>query len=296
MKTGYIFIGGMPRTGTTLLRNVLNSSEYVGMGGESHFFGETRLRLRRPDDVRQRLIALGGLSSDANVNRFASDIYDAPPSHFWARVAATVERETFRRGMLDSDRSERALLDLALAAHAAGKPIRGEKTPGNIHHVDTLLSWFPDAKVIHMFRDPRAIHVSLSRKPSRQGAHESGRQQRSWLHEVYSSVRTIVEWHVVSRLHRRYQRRYPSRYHFCRYEDLVTNPRPILEGICAFLGIELTDAMLKPTTVNSSFGDPSPAGFNAQAVDRWRGHLSPMLNRWFVLWCRKRLVQFGYRV
>jgi hypothetical protein len=36
-------------------------------------------------------------------------------------------------------------------------------------------------------------------------------------------------------------------------------------------------------------------GFDTSAIDRWRNYLHPLINKWFVLWCKKYLVQFGYQ-
>ncbi len=40
----------------------------------------------------------------------------------------------------------------------------GEKTPTHYKYVPTLLEWYPEAKIIHTFRDPRAILVSQLKK------------------------------------------------------------------------------------------------------------------------------------
>lgn len=46
-----------------------------------------------------------------------------------------------------------------------GKSRVGEKTPGHWRYLDTLLSWYPSAKIIFMQRDPRAVVASQLKTP-----------------------------------------------------------------------------------------------------------------------------------
>jgi hypothetical protein len=53
--------------------------------------------------------------------------------------------------------------------------------------------------------------------------------------------------------------------------------------------------MLQQSVQNSSFLPRRQVqGFDTSAVDRWREHLSPVINRWFVFWSKKYLLELGY--
>ncbi len=285
-QPGYIFIMGLPRTGTTLMRKILNCSEDVAIcRGESHFLGGIRLLgLATKPGFRQQFTNVGNISTDAGVKKVVDHIYDVCQNFFWSWVRENVEREEFLNKLVQSDQTDRALFDLVMAFYANGKPIRGEKTPSHIHHVPTLLEWFPDAKIIHMFRDPRAVYVSLKRK------HE---QKTS---PLYLSLDVTTAWLRVVRLHHQYQQLYPNSYYFCRYEDLISDPKANLQKLCEFLGINFHEAMLQQAVINSSFvsRDDQIQGFDAAAIARWRKHIHPVTNYWFVLWCKRRLLEFGY--
>lgn len=298
-QPGYIFIAGLPRTGTTLTRNILNCSDDVGIGGESRFLVDSRrlgFQIRR--GFRYEVRAVGEISTDVGAKKVVDYIYGIQENNFWGKIAKNVDREEFLCRLLESDRSERSLMDLAMAFHAKGKPVRGEKTPAHIYSVPTLVEWFPNAKIIHTFRDPRAIHVSQKKKPRNRemSRFKAFFQQFGLIFELYSSIHVISTWLHAIRLHYRYQQLYPNNYYLCKYEDLITNPDASLRKLCDFLGIDFIDTMLQQTIVNSSFVPRNKVqGFDTQAIDRWRKHLHPLINKWFVLWCKKQLLEFGYQ-
>jgi len=33
----------------------------------------------------------------------------------------------------------------------------GENTPSHVNYIDTIVDWFPEAKFIHLVRDPRGV-------------------------------------------------------------------------------------------------------------------------------------------
>jgi Sulfotransferase family len=297
-QPSHIFIVGSYRTGTTLLRHTLSCSKDVELGGETHFFKHKHLTRRGyRDDFRR----VGDLSTDAGAKAVVDYIYNnIHRQGFWQWLRENVDQQEFLQRLLETDRTERALFDLMLTFYANDKPIRGEKTPSHIYDVPTLLEWFPDAKIIHTFRDPRAIYVSNKKKRSKkQNVALPYRllKQSSVIFEVFLSLNVLVTWLRIVRLHHRYQQLYAANYYLSRYEDLITDPHTHLDKICRFLEIDFTQEMLEQTVVNSSFGSrqDQKQGFDVSAIDRWRDHIHPVINKWFILWCKKYLVEFGYQ-
>ena len=297
-RASHVFVVGLPRTGTTLTRNVLNRSPLVGLGGESHFFGSRgRLGLTGRTGYRERFARLGDLRTEEGLRRIVDAIFASSGKSYWARLARTADRAEFERLLRASDRTERALFDTAMAVVAAGKPIRGEKTPHHIEVVPTLLEWFPEARVVHTFRDPRAVYVSLRRKERAEALSPLGRAARRLgpAFDAYSIVNVGLAWRRVAALHRAYAARYPGRYLLVRFEDLVTAPEPTIRRICEFVGIEFVPEMLDQTVFNSSYLPRDGAsGFDRSAVRRWERHLGPLGRRAFRLLCGAELHAFGY--
>lgn len=324
-QPSHIFVVGIHRSGTSVLRNTLNCSEDIAICGETHFFGSPRTGsvlleyvLNRPEKVKDRSISflrekpakpgsrqafarVGDVSTDIGAKKVVDYIYNSHPT-FWRWIAEHVDREEFLCRYLESDRTDRSLFDLLMTfyANANGKSIRGEKTPKHIYHVPTLLEWFPNAKIVHMFRDLRAVFISTQKKAlKRPGVSLRRRilQPSRLTYEVHLSINLTIRWLRIAQLHYQYQRLYPKSYYLCKFEDLVSDPRTHLRRVCDFLEIDFTETMLKQPFQNSSLIPRHQAqGFDATAADRWRKHLHPVTNKWLVRWSKKHLLEFGYQL
>ena len=314
-RPDYVFIVGSSRTGTSFLREILNGSEDVAICDETHFFetprtitnllwyllnrsetavnwGKTELmeKLTKPG-VRHELAQVGNMSSDSGVERIVDYLCSC-----WRWAPANIDREELLHRLLASDRTERSLFDSVMACYANGKPIRGEKTPAHLYHVPTLLEWFPSAKIIHTFRDPRAIFALQKEQPfTRKGLTQLNRALRrsALASEIYLSFDIIITWLRIVQLHHQYQQLYPSSYCLFKYEDLLGAPRTYLGDLCDFLGIELTERMLERALQGASLGS-CPQTPSSESVDFWQKSLRPATKKWFVRACNESLVEFGY--
>ncbi len=294
----HVFIVGLPRTGTTITREVLNTSPKVGIGGESKFLPDrVLLGLATRPGFRDRVARVGDLRTEIGLRRVVDYTYSQHEFRYWTRLASGLPREEFEARVRDSDRTDRALFDIGMGHFANGKPIRGDKSPQHIHSVPQLLEWFPDARVIHTFRDPRAVYVSVQRKALRTGP--GGRQALAGrvpaIASPYLTSSVIWHWRRVIALHRQYEARYANRYLLMRLEDLVADPASVVKRLCGFIGVDFDQRMLDQVVLNSSFVPRGAAkGFDAAVLERWREHLSPLAARWFAVACRRELAEFGY--
>ena len=166
------FIVGCDRSGTSLLRSILNRSPALAIAPETHF-------LRRLSTTgRSREIArFEPLSDDARVAALAAYLYRGSRrwhAAYWEWLRRSVPQEEFTQQLLATARSEPAIFSMLLALWAASQPgkaeaLLGEKTPAHLYSVPELLRWYPAAKVVHIIRDPRAIVASKVEKVRRRG-------------------------------------------------------------------------------------------------------------------------------
>lgn len=125
-----IVLGGCGRSGTTLLRMMLDSHRRICCGPESSVF---RARAIDPEALADRF-AFG----HATVRR----IYETMPS-----------RPAFIEAFA------------GLCMQEAGKQRWAEKTPRNIGRIDAIFRCFPQARFVHVLRDGRDVACSLRTHP-----------------------------------------------------------------------------------------------------------------------------------
>ena len=291
----HVFIVGLSRSGTTITRAVLDKSALVGIGGESNFLEDPRiLGLGARPGFRDKLATVGDMRTEIGMGRVLDYVYSQQHYQYWVRLTSGLTRETFAARLRASDRSDRALLDIAMEFFAKGKVVRGDKTPHHIHSVPLLLKWFPDARIVHTLRDPRAVYASAHHKAAKE---QSARLVRG--SEVarlaYRAASVTWHWRRVTQLHREYESTYPNQYILSRFEDLITEPESTVRRLCAFIGVPFEPAMLDQVLMNSSFVPRGVTkGFDSSVLDRWRHHLSPLARMWFTSRLGAELVRFGY--
>ncbi|MDP8904621.1 MAG: sulfotransferase [Chloroflexota bacterium] len=296
-----VFVVGVNRSGTTLLRRLLETSPLVAVATETHFLGHVLPH----EGARFYFRRLGDVADDATIKRLVEFIYSGEfqrrsrwreVSPYWRWLTREIPPEEFERALLSEERTERGIFRAMLRVYAdhLGRPVPGEKTPAHLAYVDTLLEWFPDGRVVHMLRDPRAVYVS-----DRQRRRGKPRRPYSWLMklplllETVLLVQTTWVWADAARRHRRYARRYPDRYRVLRFEDLVVQSEGTLPPLFEFLGLPLPEQPTDVKVVSRGFrwGE---SGLDAAAASRWREHIHPFADRWLRLWLGRAMRRHGY--
>lgn len=126
-------------------------------------------------------------------------------------------------------------------ARSRGKARWGEKRPMYWQHMEWVLRLFPDAQVVHLIRDPRACIASL--------------QSVHWWNGGFDGA--VATWALADQELRRFGRGVPAdSYHALYYEDLMHDPRAVLERLCTFLCEDFDEGMLE---YSAAAGDIVPA-------------------------------------
>jgi len=301
--TELVSIVGVSRSGTSLMRNILDRSRELAVADENYFIGH----LVERDGVRHRLRRLGDLDDDRVIERAVDFIYSGELRRrsfannwgYWRWLRDNVPREDLITALQATDRSDRELFLAFLRRYAEhqGKPLVGEKTPAHFLYVDTILDWFPDGRVIQMVRDPRGNYHS---EVTRRRTHHPHRQPLPFRLARRSDVllKLVVLGVVAStwiRAARRipvYRARYPDRFLVVRFEDLVSDQRTTVERVCRFLDTPFCETMLDQRVVRGR--QRGRAGIDRSASDRWRGEIDPWVDRSLQRAFGPQLRELGY--
>lgn len=211
-----LFIVGFQRSGTTLLRAMLDSHPDVAIPLDT-----VGLWARYED----RLDAYGSLADEVQVRRLVGDILEEERLKLWEEPLAVDEVLSQRRrpgypGIVEA-------FYLAYAARK-GKSRWGDKDPGNMRRLDRVLRWFPDAKIVHIIRDGRDACLSHLRQSF--GHSELLPCAVDWREEVWW-VRNIGR--ILG----------SDSYFELRYEDLVEDTETVLRDLCDFLELPYSESL-----------------------------------------------------
>ncbi len=239
-----VFVVGAQRSGTTLLRNVLDRHPQIAMWGvESDFFGRVHARRATfgdPADIRNRERVVKAFLAIEPMRRTGLDL------------------SALGQAMLDEGDTWPALFASALRHNATvqGKPYWGEKTPANVFHIDQLRAWFPRCAILHIVRDPRDMVSSLVRmRWSNRSVLFAARAWKRFNAAAVGKDRLLV-----------------------KYEELVGSPETALGEICRYIGVAYDPLMLQPKE-NVHLAQPEGVRANtAISTDRmglWRQAFRP---------------------
>ncbi len=270
-----LFIVACDRSGTTLLRLILDRSPAIAIPTESMFLA----------DVGNRRSRYGELDSDEQFDRLAGDIWRHPKVREWKLTSPPPKRA----GRTGED-AYRAAVAAPFVAYAAehGKARWGDKTPYYVSILDEVKRVFPDALIVNLVRDGRDVCLSLLSVPF--GPANVWAAAHQWRDAVVAGDAASA--------------RYGDDVLTLRYEDLVSRPEIEVERICRFAGIPFEASMLEADADAQSrvaagqeqwFAGLSES-INVGSVGRWRTTMSRRDQALFTSIAGGALRRHGYDV
>lgn len=256
MQDAPIFIVGTERSGSNLLRLILNSHSRIAVPHPPHV-----VRYFEPLQARY-----GPLADERNFRRLVEDVVRLVRVHIYQwDVPLDVDAIAKEAQPRDVYGIYFALQELY--RRSTGKARWGCKSTFMIDHVDAILARFPDAKLLWLVRDPRDVAVS------------SRKSVFSTFHPYY----TARLWTKQQETGLRWQDTLPpERLRLVRYERLVAEPEAEVREICAFLGEGFEPAMLrhfeteearKSASLQESWKETGRP-IHGDSVGRWQGQLT----------------------
>jgi len=208
-----IFVMGCHRTGTTLVRRILNSHSRIEIYHESQYY----------PIFRHEIYYYGDLGKRANLIRFINDFREVIRVQCLDPSDRVPETEEFLEALVAPTYEGVLATSLLLYAQHHGKMRGGDKTPQHYAYLPEISDSFPDSPIIFLMRDPRDTVLSIRERfnTSIEGA------TRHWNEAVYAyqqKTRPVL---------------------LLRYEDLVQRPTEIIKSMCEFLGEPYEASMLR---------------------------------------------------
>jgi Sulfotransferase family len=209
------FIVGAQRSGTTMLRLMLNRHPHLTVPFESGFIPEFHRRREHYGDLSDRRNAANLIGDIANYPKVKKGRLIEDPH---AILARPIENYADLVNSIFSTYSARR-----------GKPRWGDKTPAYVTEIDILWTLFPGCQIIHLVRDGRDVALSL--RGLGWGSAHVPRVAQDW------SWKTTLAHKIGAVLGVNYLE--------VRYEDLVLKTEDMLRKICEFLREPFDREMLR---------------------------------------------------
>ena len=242
-----VFVVGPPRSGTTVVRVMLDRHSQLHVLNETHLFDVWVPR--HP----------GLVTGDRGAfDRYWAEFTATPGFRDLELPADAVSAELDRWQRWDAAAVLRALL--TCAAVGRGVPRAGEKTPDHARYLPELLAACPDARIVYVLRDPRAVVASELALDRDWASDDPEVAAERW-------ARCVAPW-----LAWRDDRRVVT----VRYEQLVREPRTVLTAVCAHVGLAFEPQLLDHEGGHPVYrhGEHDPWGpLEISAADAWRGQL-----------------------
>ncbi|MEQ9465134.1 MAG: sulfotransferase [Haliea sp.] len=222
-----IFIIGQPRTGTTLVERIITSHSMVHSAGE----------LRQFDSALRRLLNYRGRE------RHSAQLVNA---------AASMDLRRLGEAYLSTSRKFQGTL-----------PRFVDKLPTNYRYLPLILAALPQAKIIHLRRDPMdACFASFKQLFAEAYPHSYQQEELARHHARY--LRLMDCW----------RERFGDRFHEVRYEDVASDLEPNARALIDFLDLPWEPACLEfhrqQAAVTTASVVQVREAAHTRSVGRWR--------------------------
>ncbi|WP_291322735.1 sulfotransferase [Desulfonatronospira sp.] len=205
-KSSPVFIGGLYKSGTSLLRAMLGKHSNIAGGLETFWFD----------------LDFSGKDLKADKRNWDGTRNEPLQEHV-SRLAAYYDVNTMAAlDMAEQCSSGEAFIDSFMSTYASlnGKKRWVEKTPANTLHIERIFTFWPQAYFIHVVRDPRDVYSSNALK------------SEEWSNpETFSNL-----WIKFISAHEEAKKTNWSLLMVeIRYEDLVLYPKETMRDILEFI-------------------------------------------------------------
>lgn len=266
-----IFITGADRSGTSLMYALLASHPNISM-------------VRRTNMWRWFYGQFGDLAEPENFAHCLQTML-----RYYRLDALHPDAERIRSEFGQGSATYGHLFALFHRHHAQrrGRTRWGDKSLHTEHYASQIFREFPEARIVHMIRDPRDRYASILKRYEDSEKGISAAMGR-WLASTWQARKNL--------------RRFPNNVLVLRYETLAQHPETTLKKVCAFIDEPYRSEMLSMQGApehgesggNSSFTRFEPGTISTRSIGRYRKVLA-VEDIAFIQFCAGReMRQFDY--
>jgi hypothetical protein len=204
------FVVGMNRSGTTLLRMMLDAHPDLTIPPETHFLPDL-IKAAREDNATPES-ALAAMKSAREWGDFGfSDEFMLERLRALPEVKAGPAVNVFYGAYMEEQ----------------GKPRWGEKTPTYVQKMKLIQRAVPEARFVHVIRDGRDVALSVLDRTVRDIT--AGDVAKRWQKKITKAREDKPQLHHYMEI---------------RYEDLILDTEPVLRQVCEFIELPWDDSLL----------------------------------------------------
>ena len=210
------FVVGVGRSGTTLLRMMLDAHPQLAMPPETHFINPL---IQRSGKLRfNARIATAAIVHD---ERRRWNDFGLDEDELLARMEAV--------DPFNTTDALRCFYELYAAKH--DKPRWGDKTPDYVRKMKKIQKTLPEARFIHVIRDGRDAGLSQNARIAKRGKDPVPPREmaRRWRKRIIKSREDLAD---------------VENYIEVRYEDLIGDTEAVLRRVCELIELDFDPAML----------------------------------------------------
>ncbi len=235
MMNRNFYVMAIGRSGTTLLANILDAHPQIVVPPESFFVLHLERKYGAVTEWNEKII-----------KNFIDDVYvDRPFRLMWKVPRRVVEESFLLQPKVTSfkEACNRIRASYRGSFKTKNLELYGDKHPIYSNFCHRMMRIDPQAKLIHMVRDPRGTGSGQINTFKRKDALLVG-----YLWARYNQNLLNLK------------AGYPNNYYLLKYEDLVLYPEQTVKSLCGFLEIEFDEQMMEyRKTMVKRFGDYTEA-------------------------------------
>lgn len=272
-----VFIVSSGRSGTTLMRSMLVAGGQIAIPAETQIIHMLPIKFH----------TTRGLSWDDQVRLIIASFESHRNFPLWQVNLADAYQKSL--ALPEDQRSLARIINEVYFTYAAQAfpeaRVWGDQSPIHTFYLPYIKKVFPKARYMHLLRDGRDVVSSMVT-----------RHGDDYLFEA------VLRWQTSLKRIKSFQKGLdPEQYIEVRYENLVREPEPTLQKVCAFVGIGYTQRMLDywklPTTIEhkyKSFHENLGKPVFDSSIGKWRERLTTAQQDYVLKHLTVDLKELGY--